>query len=43
MLPNLIFGLANFWIENDQLAMDAQLAATLDIEEHEENGMMMEW
>ena len=30
-------------VENAQLEADAKLAASLEIEEHEENGMMMEW
>lgn len=34
---------ANMGTDNAQLEADAQLAATLDIEEHEENGMMIEW
>lgn len=41
--PLYLFEATNIWIENAQLETDARLAATLNIEEHEENGMMIEW
>jgi len=39
----LRLSVANMGTGNAQLEADAKLAATLDIEEHEENGMMIEW
>lgn len=43
-IPELFrFSVANMGTGNAQLEADAKLAATLDIEEHEENGMMIEW